>query len=61
MYYFTAPDKPKSFVSFDETGLLRAVYRYGIPLHYLDIFEGERYAEVTHVIKKILNEYQEDI
>ena len=58
--HFTAPDKPKSFVPFDETGLLGAVCRHGIPLHYLDIFEGERYAEVTHVIKKILDECQED-
>ena len=59
-HYFTALDKPKSFVPFDETGLLRAVCHHRIPLHYLDIFEDECYAEVTHMIKKILNECQED-
>src|SRR4051812_37257804 len=47
-HHFSAPDKPKSFEMYDDTGLLATVCRHGIPLRYLSIHHGERFIDVAH-------------
>jgi len=55
-HHFSAPDKPKSFEMYDDTGLLASVCHHGIPLRYLSIHQGERFIDVAHLLCSVMNE-----
>jgi len=55
-HHFSAPDKPKSFEMYDDTGLLATVCHHGIPLWYLSIYQGEQFIDVAHLLCSVMNE-----
>jgi hypothetical protein len=56
----TQQHSPKSFEPFDQTGLMGAICRHGIPLRYLNLYRGEKYGATLHLITSIIEECPPD-